>query len=143
DIVRSCTVPVCNVILPPETVAGAPVIDEILLSSAPTVSVMLSWFPVAPEATKLMVVPSTVMLSPAANPADSESLGAVPDSAVLAVIATAGVCWLLTAVPVMEASTGGAGEPTGKGLEAKSDGLIPPSAVIVLGNAVELAAVFG
>src|ERR1019366_4598863 len=91
-------------------------------------SVTLSWLPVAPEATKLMVVPSTVMASPAANPAASESLGAVPDNAVAAVIGTGAPIWLLTAVPVMEALTSGAGVPTGRGLDAKSEGLRPPFA---------------
>jgi len=40
----------------------------------------------------------------------------------------------------MEASTGGAGEPTIRGLEAKSAGLMPPAAVIEPA-AAEVAAV--
>ena len=50
---------------------------------------------------------------------------------------------MLTAVPVIEALTGGAGEPTGKGLVAKSDGLMPPAAVIVPASAVGRAWVCG
>jgi hypothetical protein len=119
----------------------APVITEILLSSVPTLSVMLTWFPVAPEATNVRVVPSTVMVSPGANPATSESVPVVPERAVLAVIGFPS--WLLTTGPVWEASMGGAGEPIGKGLEAKSDGLMPPAAVSVPEAAPVLAGVFG
>ena len=46
----------------------------------------LSWLPVAPEATKLSVVPLTVMVSPGAKPAASEFEPDVPDSAVAPVI---------------------------------------------------------
>ena len=56
--------------------------------------------------TKVMVVPSTVMVSPAAKLAVSESLAAAPDSTVLAVIGTGVAAWLSTAVPVI----GGVGE---------------------------------
>ena len=46
--------------------------------------------PVAPVVTNLMIVPSTVMVSPFWNPTASESLGAVPDNFVLAVIGAGG-----------------------------------------------------
>ena len=103
----------------------------------------LSWFPVAPEATKLMVVPSTVMLSPAANPWSNELVPAAPDNNVLAVIGAGVASWLSTTVPVMVALTGGGGEPMIKGLVAKSAAFKPPAAVMELGAAVVLALVAG
>src|SRR5258708_28716217 len=50
---------------------------------------------------RVMVVPLTVMVSLLANPLTSESLGAVPDSAVWPVIGVGGVVpdWLLATVP--------------------------------------------
>src|SRR5262249_53319099 len=62
---------VCSVIAPPWMVDGVdvPVIWSILLSSVCTLSVTLSWLPVAPEATKVIVVPSTVIVFPGAKPA--------------------------------------------------------------------------
>src|SRR6266702_6259190 len=72
------------VIEPPWMVDGfeVPVIWSILLIRVWMQSVTLSWLPVAPEATKLSVVPLTVMVSPAEKPGAIE-LGAVPDSAVV------------------------------------------------------------
>src|SRR5580693_2232511 len=49
---------------------------------------------------KLSVVPSTVRVSPLANPLTSESEPVVPDSAVAPVIGTGGEAWLVAAVPV-------------------------------------------
>ena len=43
---------------------------------------MLSWLPVAPDATKVIGVPLTVMVSPAAKLAASESVPAAPESSV-------------------------------------------------------------
>ena len=59
--------------------------------------------PVAPEATNVMGVPLTVMVSPGAKPVDSESVPAVPDSSVAPVIGAGGVAWLLTALPLAAA----------------------------------------
>ena len=54
-----------SVITPPLTVDGivVPVIESIFASIVWTLSVRLSWLPVAPEATKVMGVPLTVMVS--------------------------------------------------------------------------------
>ena len=52
-----------------------------------TLSVTLSWLPVAPEATKVIGVPLTVMVSPGAKLACNESVPAAPDSAVAPVTA--------------------------------------------------------
>ncbi len=72
------------------------------------------------------------------------SLGAVPDNFVAAVIGAGVAAWLLTPVPVRVLSVNGvAGVPTGNGFEAKSAGLSPPFAVKVPAAAVELAGVFG
>ena len=62
---RSDVVPECSVITPPEIVDGSqvPVIESILASSVAMSSVMLSWLPTAPTATKVMTVPLTVMVS--------------------------------------------------------------------------------
>ena len=49
-------------------------------------SVTLTWLPVAPEATKVIGVPLTVMVSPAAKPVASESVAALPDNSVAPVI---------------------------------------------------------
>jgi hypothetical protein len=68
-----------------------PVIESIFDSSVCMLSVTLTSLPVAPEATKVIGVPLTVMVSPAAKPGFSESVPAVPDSAVAPVIATGGV----------------------------------------------------
>ena len=124
----------------------------IRLSSVPTVSLISILVPggfavvpaVDPVFTKLKVTPSIVMLSPAAKLDGSESLGAVPDSLVAAVIGAGVVAWLKADEPVMVLSVyGAAGVPTGSGFEAKSAGLTPPAAVIVPFAAVVLAGVFG
>ncbi len=60
---------------------------------------MLSWLPVAPEATKVIGVPLTVMVSPAAKPAASELVPAAPDNAVVPLIGAGVPAWLLTALP--------------------------------------------
>src|ERR1700688_2001240 len=90
-----------NVIAPPLTVDGivVPVIESIFESSVWTLSVRLSWLPVAPEATKVMGVPLTVMLSASPKLAASESVPGLPDNSVAPVIAAGGDAWLLTALP--------------------------------------------
>ena len=92
------------VIEPPWTVDGfeVPVIASILLISVWMLSVTLSWLPVAPEATKVSVVPLTVMVSPAAKPGEIEFDGAAPDSAVAPLIGAGGAAWLLMAAPIAE-----------------------------------------
>ena len=60
----------------------------------------------APEATKVIGVPLTVMVSPAAKLAASESVPAAPDNDVLPVIGPGIVAWLLTALPVIETQAG-------------------------------------
>src|SRR5437868_1271860 len=89
---RLAALSVCRVITPPLILEGidVPVIESILLSSAWTLSVMLSWLPAAPEATKVIGVPLTVMMSPAAKLVVSESLGTSPDSSVTPVIGAGG-----------------------------------------------------
>ena len=68
----------------------------------------------------------------------------MPDNGVAAVIGAGVAAWFVAAEPVMVLSVkGAAGVPTGSGLEAKSAGLRPPSAVSVPDAAVELAGVFG
>src|ERR1700720_1994875 len=63
-------------------------------------SVTLSWLPVAPAATKVMGVPLTVMVSPAAKLEASESVLAAPDNSVAPVIGAGIAALLLTALPV-------------------------------------------
>ncbi|MGY3444386.1 hypothetical protein ACVW17_004387 [Bradyrhizobium sp. USDA 4473] len=91
----------CKVITPLLMVDGflVPLIWSIFAISVCTLSVMLTWLPVAPEATKVIGVPFTVMVSPAAKPVDSESVPAAPESAVAPEIGAGGVLWLLTAAP--------------------------------------------
>src|SRR6266702_1164575 len=91
-----------SVITPPLTVDGfeLPVIWSIFDSRAWTLSVTLSWLPVAPDATKLIVVPFTVMVLPGAKLADSELVPATPDSAVVPLTGAAGKVWLLTTLPL-------------------------------------------
>src|SRR5882757_4259146 len=60
---------------------------------------MLSWLPVAPEATNVIGVPLTVMVSPGAKLVASESVPAPPDSLVAPVMGAGGAALLLTAVP--------------------------------------------
>ena len=95
---KSVPLPPCSVITPLLTVEGlmVPVIESIFASSVWMLSVTLSWLPVAPEATKVIVVPLTVMVSPAANSVESESDGAAPESSVAPVIGAGGMAWLLT-----------------------------------------------
>ena len=71
-----------SVITPPLMVDGVvvPVIESIFVSSVWTLSVTLSWLPVAPDATKVIGVPLTVMVSPAAKLVASESVFAAPDN---------------------------------------------------------------
>src|ERR1700733_14282807 len=90
------------------------------------------------------MVPSTVMVSPAAKPVVKESLGAAPESAVAAVIGVGVANWFSAAVPVTVLSPGGmAAVVVGSGLTLKSRGLRPPRALIVPGADVELTAVVG
>src|ERR1700694_666303 len=63
-------------------------------------SVTLSWFPVAPAATKAMGVPLMVMVSPAAKLEASESVLATPDNSVAPVIGAGTAALLLTTLPV-------------------------------------------
>ena len=88
---RLAALSVCSVMTPPLTVEGVdvPVIWSILESSVWTLSVTLSWVPVAPEATKLSVVPFTVMVSPVAKLVPIESEGTPPDNSVAPVIGAA------------------------------------------------------
>src|SRR5450756_96262 len=78
---RLAALSVCSEITPPLMVEGVevPVIESILLNSVWTLSVTLTWLPVAPEATKVIGVPLTVMVSPAAKLLVSESVPARPD----------------------------------------------------------------
>src|SRR5882724_335227 len=153
-MLRFCAVPVCSVMAPVVAliVGATPVTVWILLSRVPTVSLPSMLVPggyavvpaVDPVFTKLNVTPSTVILSPATKLVGSESLGAVPDRVVAAVIGPGVVAWLKAEEPVMVLSVyGAAGVPTGKGLEAKSAGLIPPAATRVPVAADELAGVIG
>src|SRR3954462_748956 len=144
---KFAAVPVCNVIAPVvELIVGAtPVMPWILASSWPTLSVTLSWLPMAPEATNVSVVPSTVMVSPATKFVTTESLGEAPDSSVAAVIgADGGPALFETAPPVTVASPNGtAGVPIGNGFWVKSAGFKPPAASSEPASAVVLAIVFG
>src|SRR5579859_1143623 len=138
---RFCEIPVCSVIAPKELMVGVtPVIVPILFSRVLTVSVTLIWLPVALEETKLIVVPSTTMVSPEAKLVVSESLPVPPDNNVAPVIGAPSL--LSTAAPATLLSRND-DVPTGSGLLEKSAGLRPPSAVIVPAAAVELAGVFG
>src|SRR5947207_4867204 len=100
--VRLTALSVWSLITPPLIVEGieVPVIESILLKSACTLSLTLSWLPAAPEATKLIAVPLTVMVSPIAKLVVSESLGDGPDSSVAPVTGAAGTALLLTTFPV-------------------------------------------
>src|ERR1700730_1912019 len=148
---RFCAVPVCSVIAPVVglIVGATPVMLPISVNSVPTLSVTSIWWAarLVPVVTKVIVVAgavSTVMVSPLTKLVESESLGAVPDNFVAAVIGAGVVAWFMAPEPWMVLSVNGAaGVPPGKGLEAKSAGLMPPSAVRVPVVAVELAGVFG
>src|SRR4051794_18947723 len=117
----------------------------ILASNWPTLSVMLSWLTPAPAATKVIAVPSTLMISPATKFVTSESLGDAPDSSVAAVIgAEGGPALFETAPPVTAVSPNGtAGVPTGNGFWVKSAGFKPPTPSSEPASAVVLAIVFG
>ena len=56
--------------------------------------------PVAPDATKAICVPLTVMVSPGTKPVDSELVPAAPDKVVAPVIGAGGAAWLLATLPV-------------------------------------------
>src|SRR5437868_1513056 len=99
--VRPAASSACSVIAPPEMVEGdeVPLIASILESSVWTLSVTLTWLlPLAPEATKLICWPLTVMVLPAAKSAASELVAAAPDKVVAPVIGAAAL--LLAAVPI-------------------------------------------
>ena len=140
EMTRSWLVPVESTSLPELTVEAvvAPVMLSIALSTLCTVSVLVGPMPIVtlPEESvvevvcaveKVMVLPLTVRDAGGVI-AVARSLDvalAVPTNWVAAVIAAGVVLSLLTAVPVKKALTGGAGVPNGKGLEAKSAGLMP------------------
>src|SRR5215210_904384 len=100
--VRLAALSVWSLITPPLTVEGmeVPVIESILASSACTLSGTVSWLPDAPEATKVIGVPFTVMVSPTPKLVVSEFVATAPDSSVAPVIGAAGVALLLTTMPV-------------------------------------------
>src|SRR6185437_13096285 len=75
-------------------------IESIFVNSVWMLSVTLTSLPVAPEATKVIGVPLTVMVSPAVKLDDSESVPAAPDKAVAPVIGAAGTAWLLATLPI-------------------------------------------
>src|SRR5262245_18380245 len=89
------------VITPPLTDDGVevPVIESIFVSNVWTLSLTLSWFPCAPEATNVSVLPLTVMVSPTAKFVASESVFAAPDSSVAPVIGAGTAALLLTTPP--------------------------------------------
>ena len=72
-MVRLAASSVLIVITPPWMVDGVevPVIESIFANRVWMLSVTLSWLPVAPEATKVIGVPLTVMVSPAAKLGES------------------------------------------------------------------------
>src|SRR5882672_716974 len=80
-----------------------PLIKSIFASSVCTLSVTLSWLPVAPEATNVIGVPLTVMVSPGTKSVASESVAAAPDSSVAPVMGAGTAALLLTGPPAMVA----------------------------------------
>src|ERR1035437_8376942 len=143
---RFCAVPVCSVVAPVRAlrVGATPVIAPVFASRVPTVSVTSIEFPTVPVFTKLMVVPSTTMLSPGTKLVVSESLGAAPDSVVAAVIGPGDAAWFNAAAPVTVLSPKGVGGvPKTRGFWLKSEGFKPPAAVSVPAVAVVLAGVDG
>src|SRR6185503_17337281 len=109
----------CRVIAPVVAlmVGATPVMLPIAVISVPTLSVMSITGGTAarlvPVLTKLIVVPSTVMVSPFAKEVGSESEGAIPDSFVAAVIGAGVAAWFTAPVPVRVVSVNGAaGVPT-------------------------------
>ena len=92
----------------------------------------------------VMTVALTVMVSPTAKFDVSESVPAAPDNVVAPVMGAGTAALLLTELPVKVASVKGAGGvPMICGLEVKSAGFRPPSAVSEPTAAVELATVDG
>src|SRR5947208_8920846 len=90
-----------GVIATAEMVEGVevPVITSIFESSVWTLSVIFTWLlPLAPDATKLICLPLTVMVSPGAKSVISELVAAAPDNAVAPVIGVAAL--LLTTAPI-------------------------------------------
>ena len=85
---------------------------------------MLTWLPVAPEATNVIGVPLTVMVSPAAKLGATESVPAAPDSSVAPVIGAG--TWLVTAPPVIVAD----------GLKKLSDAAIADAATSAVSPSV-------
>ena len=75
-------------------------IESIFVNSVWTLSVTLSWLADAPEATKVRVLPLTVMVSPTAKFVASESVPAAPDSSVAPVMGAGTAALLLTTLPV-------------------------------------------
>ena len=96
----------CRVMTPSLTVDGVevPVIESIFESSVWTLSVTLTWLPVAPEATKVIGVPLTVMVSPGAKLVPSEFVPAPPDNSVAPLIDDGGAALLVTPLPVTVAA---------------------------------------
>ena len=139
---RLAALSVCSVITPPLTVEGVevPVIESIFVSSVCTLSVTLSWLPVAPEATKLIGVPLTVMVSPAAKLVASESVPAAPDNAVAPVIGAGTAAWLLTTLPVAVPAVLKKSLPASIAEAATSD-VLASVPIAVLSAAFRLAAV--
>src|SRR5450432_173393 len=93
---------VCSAITPSLTVDGVVVPESasIFVSSVWTLSVVLTWLlPTAPEATKEIGLPLTVIVSPGAKLAASESVLAGPDNSVAPLIDAGGAALLSTAVP--------------------------------------------
>src|SRR5512140_3619225 len=90
-----------SAIAPPLMVDGTvvPVIASIFVNIVWTLSVTLSWLTPAPAATKVMGVPLTVMLSPAAKLVASEFVFAAPDNSVAPVIGAGLAALLLARLP--------------------------------------------
>jgi hypothetical protein len=110
EIEKLAALGVLIVTAPPSMLEGVvvPVIESIAESKLPTVPdvvLMTKGLPdvlVGSDDEKLMVVPLTLMVSPLAKLAESESVPGAPDSAVAAVIGAGGVCWLVATAPVAE-----------------------------------------
>src|SRR3984893_9328946 len=92
----------CNAIPPSLTVDGVVVPESasIFVSSVWTLSEVLTWLlPTAPEATKVMGAPLTVMVSPTEKLLDSELVPAAPDNSVAPLIDAGVAALLLAALP--------------------------------------------
>src|SRR3954470_19775698 len=140
--VKLAALSVRSLITPPLTVEGleVPVIESILLKSACTLSLTLSWLPAAPEATKVISVPLTVMVSPIAKWLVSESVAAAPDSSVAPVIGAGGTALLLTTLPLAIPVVLKKSLPASSADEATSD-VLASLPIAVLSAALRLAAV--